>query len=272
MEHCKGLEHLMVLCIGLDAPIHLEADAMVTRAQIYQALTRAQLHAIVINEYVEKGWLEFLGLVKFSELERFEESRALAETEANAAANTLVELQHPVPESLQLSHRIPGLQWNRRMRLQCNQSNPSTKPPIPSEPPRQSKPPWQSKPCRKAGLNQKLCWTQPGQAKMCPGRAKMCPDRAKQMFRMASYQRGRVAVMATSVWDTGDNDDRIAERIKELLFDPREKAGCGKCRGFWNQASAGKENFVDARSKPIFPLSHTAQTLSKFSCVCFIAW
>ena len=55
MQNCKGLEHLMVLCIGLDAPIHLEADAMVTRAHIYQALTRAQLHAIVINEHVAKG-------------------------------------------------------------------------------------------------------------------------------------------------------------------------------------------------------------------------
>ena len=44
----------------------------------------------------------------------------------------------------------------------------------------------------------------------------------------------KVAVMATSVWDTGDNDDRIAEHIKELLFDPRQKqkAGCGV---FWGK-------------------------------------
>ena len=74
------------------------------------------------------------------------------------------------------------------------------------------------------------------------------------MSRLSQVDDG--AVMATSVWDTGDNDGRIAERIKEpeLLFDPRQKAGCG---GFWDQASAGKESFADARSEPNPKLSHT---------------
>ena len=136
MENCKGLEHLMVLCIGLDAPIHLEADAMVTRAHIYQALTRAQLHAIVINEYVEKGWLQFLGLVKFSELETFEESRAMAETEANAAANINILVKQRPPTEAQDS-RLPSEKQESAAATQPEQSK-------------------QSKPPRQAHLNQKL--------------------------------------------------------------------------------------------------------------------
>ena len=38
----------------------------------------------------------------------------------------------------------------------------------------------------------------------------------------------KVVVMATSVWDTDDNDRRIPKSIKELRFDPRcPEAGCG---------------------------------------------
>ena len=245
MENCKGLEHLMVLCIGLDAPIHLEADAMVTRAHIYQALTRAQLHAIVINEYVEKGWLEFLGLVKFSELEMFEESRALAETKANAAANTFVELQHPAPE------------------LPPTEVQDSTTPSVKQE----SVAATQSEQSK----HQAIQAIQATQVRRSQPEALLNTSRPSQVDVQGVFARERkVAVMATSVWDTGDNDDRIAELIKELLFDPRQKAGCG---GFWDQASARKENFGDARSEPIIPrVSHTAQTLSKFSCNCYIAW
>ena len=272
MEHCKGLEHLMVLCIGLDAPIHLEADAMVTRAQIYQALTRAQLHAIVINEYVEKGWLEFLGLVKFSELERFEESRALAETEANAAANTLVELQHPVPElpPTQPQDSRTSVEQESAAAMQPKQSEHQATHSIRATQAIQATLAIQATQESRSQPEALLDTARPSQDVSRPSQDVSRPSQADVQDGFVPERK--VAVMATSVWDTGDNDDRIAERIKELLFDPREKAGCGKCRGFWDQASAGKENFVDARSKPIFPLSHTAQTLSKFSCVCFIAW
>ena len=78
----------------------------------------------------------------------------------------------------------------------------------------------------------------------------------------------KVAVMATSVWDTGDNDDRIAEYIKELLFDPRQKQKC------WLRGLLGKESFAVARSKPMPPPSHTAQTLKHSQSSrarCFIA-
>ena len=205
MENCKGLEHLMVFCIGLDAPIHLEADAMVTRAHIYQALTRAQLHAIVINEYVEKGWLEFLGLVKFNELEIFEESRALAETEANAAANTLLELQHQAPElpPTEAQDSRTSVKQESAAAMQPEQSQHQATQAIQATQESRSQP--------EALLNT----SRPSQADVQGG---FVPER-------------KVAVMATSVWDTGDNDDRIAELIKELLFDPRQKAGCGGLLG-----------------------------------------
>ena len=216
MDNCKGLEHLMVLCIGLDAPIHLEANAMVTRAHIYQALTRAQLHAIVINEHVETGWLEFLGLVKFSELEMFEESRALAETEANAAADTLAELQHPVPEP-----ELPPTEAQDSSTSEKEESAAATEP-------EQSK----------HQATQAIQGTQASRSQ--PEAFASRPSQDVSRPSQADVQGGflperKVAVMATSVWDTGDNDDRIAERIKELLFDPRQKqkAGCGV---FWDQA------------------------------------
>eukprot|EP00434_Breviolum_minutum_P020760 symbB.v1.2.018312.t1/scaffold1456.1/size117650/2 len=260
MENCKGLEHLMVLCIGLDAPIHLEADAMVTRAHIYQALTRAQLHAIVINEYVQKGWLEFLGLVKFTELEMFEESRALAETEANAAANTLVELQHPVPEP-----ELPATEAQESRTSVKQESAAATQPESKHEaiPAIQATQATQATQASRSQPEALLNASRRSQDASRPSQDVPRPSQADVQGGFVPERK--VAVMATSVWDTGDNDDRIAERIKELLFDPRQKQKAG-CRVFCDQASAGKVNFAAARSKPFPALSHTAQTLSKFSC------
>ena len=220
MENCKGLEHLMVLCIGLDAPIHLETDAMATRAHIYQALTRAQLHAIVINEYVPKGWLEFLGLVKFSELEMFEESRALAETKANAAADTLVELQHPAPEP-----ELPPTEA-QESRTSVKQESAAAMQP---ESKHEAIPAIQATQATQASQASR---SQPEAFASRPSQDVSRPSQAD--VQGGFLPERKVAVMATSVWDTGDNDDRIAEYIKELLFDPRQKqkAGCGV---FWGK-------------------------------------
>ncbi|CAE7246864.1 VAC8 [Symbiodinium sp. CCMP2592] len=68
-----GLEHLIVICVGLDAPIQGEARDLVTRADLYKGLTRAQLLAVVVNEEVEDGWFAFLSNV------RYESSRQLLE-------------------------------------------------------------------------------------------------------------------------------------------------------------------------------------------------
>lgn len=89
VEHAKGLEHLFVICVALDAKVRDWQTNLIARSLIYQGITRAQLHALVVNRLLREGWLEFLGVVRFKE-EAFEEPAALAET-TNAAAAWAVE-------------------------------------------------------------------------------------------------------------------------------------------------------------------------------------
>lgn len=58
-----GLERLIVLAIGLDAVIDQSSSSstLETRSRLYRALTRAHMLAIVVNEFLLGGWLEFLG-------------------------------------------------------------------------------------------------------------------------------------------------------------------------------------------------------------------
>ena len=88
MENSKGLENLIVMCIGLDEPIGTQSETAATRARLYRGITRAQVQAIVINEHISGGWLEFLGFLKY-EPAKFEESKALEETKAEAAAQVI---------------------------------------------------------------------------------------------------------------------------------------------------------------------------------------
>ncbi|CAE7246880.1 VAC8 [Symbiodinium sp. CCMP2592] len=71
-----GLEHLIVVCVGLDAPIQGEARDLVTRADLYKGLTRAQLLAVVVNEEVEDGWFSFLSNVRYEGKKQSEEEAA----------------------------------------------------------------------------------------------------------------------------------------------------------------------------------------------------
>lgn len=69
IESARGLEMMMVICAGLDEPIS-EAGSMetlVTRARIYQGITRAQLMTVIVDRFVPGGWLEFLQTLKFKE-------------------------------------------------------------------------------------------------------------------------------------------------------------------------------------------------------------
>ncbi|CAJ1364130.1 unnamed protein product, partial [Effrenium voratum] len=84
VTNAKGLEQLFIIAIGLDTKVSHPASNLITRALLYQAITRAQLQALVVNHLVRGGWLEFLGLLKFQEAV-FEESAALAETSDAAA-------------------------------------------------------------------------------------------------------------------------------------------------------------------------------------------
>ena len=88
VENCKGLEQLIIICIGLDEKLGNPKTNSETRASIYQAITRAQLQAVVVNQRLRGGWFEFLGLVRFKD-EIFDESSAMAETSTQAAAQSI---------------------------------------------------------------------------------------------------------------------------------------------------------------------------------------
>eukprot|EP00435_Cladocopium_sp_Y103_P053340 s3524_g17.t1 len=98
MENSKGLENLIVMCIGLDEPMGTtQSEAAATRARLYRGITRAQVQAIVINEHIPGGWLEFLCFLKF-ELVKFQESKAFQETKAEAAAQVVAGRPGSYPE------------------------------------------------------------------------------------------------------------------------------------------------------------------------------
>ena len=50
-----GLERLIVLGVGLDAPI--AGGAMGQRSIFYRAITRAQMQVVIVDEFCEGGWL-----------------------------------------------------------------------------------------------------------------------------------------------------------------------------------------------------------------------
>jgi hypothetical protein len=64
-----GLERLIVFAVGLDVAIAQSSSSadLETRSQLYRALTRSHMLAVVINEVLQGGWLEFLGMVKLEE-------------------------------------------------------------------------------------------------------------------------------------------------------------------------------------------------------------
>ena len=66
---------MVSISVGLDEKIADtdRADPLLTRARIYQGITRAQLMAIVIDRMVEGGWFQFLATLKFSNQEFMEE-------------------------------------------------------------------------------------------------------------------------------------------------------------------------------------------------------
>ncbi|CAE7246869.1 PUB12 [Symbiodinium sp. CCMP2592] len=81
-----GLEHLIVICVGLDAPIQGEARDLVTRADLYKGLTRAQLLAVVVSEEVEDGWFSFLSSVRYEDGNKQSKEEAPSKYQSHAAA------------------------------------------------------------------------------------------------------------------------------------------------------------------------------------------
>ena len=87
VEQFDGLERLIVIAIGLDAPIDYSEGTLKTRSRLYRALTRAHMMALVVNEKLPGGWLEFLGNVKFDGLDASAyDAEAQESMQTNAAA------------------------------------------------------------------------------------------------------------------------------------------------------------------------------------------
>ena len=88
VEKAKGLEKLFVFCVALDKKLGSQKINCETRASIYQALTRAQLQVVVVNQRLQGGWFEFLGRVKFKN-DVFDEASAMDETTTQAASRSI---------------------------------------------------------------------------------------------------------------------------------------------------------------------------------------
>lgn len=64
-QQLRGLERLIVVAVGLDAR-HDAHTTLNVRLQLYTAITRAQLEAVVVNEFISGGLLDFLGQVELA--------------------------------------------------------------------------------------------------------------------------------------------------------------------------------------------------------------
>ena len=182
IDNSKGLESLIVICVGLDARIvGTQAETAATRARLYRGITRAQVQCIVVNEYLRGGWLEFLGLLRFEE-ETFVESVGMNEVSAEAAAS-VVTTRPEEREQLETSKDIPG---------EREADHPKSTEVVQSA--------------------VKLLTTE---VKDQGQPASDVPEKTQ------TSMAGSVTTTTTSVWDTGENDTSIPSQIEKLSFDPR---------------------------------------------------
>ena len=71
---------------SLDAPLNLgnAEDVLQTRSQLYRALTRAHMVAVVVNASVPGGWLEWLNTVQLKHNSVFDREAELTRLRADA--------------------------------------------------------------------------------------------------------------------------------------------------------------------------------------------
>jgi hypothetical protein len=64
-----GMERLIVFAVGLDVSVDDRDAKEASCSQIYRALTRAHMFAVVVQEHVPSGWLEFLSVVEHHDVQ-----------------------------------------------------------------------------------------------------------------------------------------------------------------------------------------------------------
>ena len=101
ISNFDGLERLIVIAVGLDAPLDQGSeDVLETRSRLYRALTRAHMLAMVVNEAVRGGWLEWLNLIKLKE-GKFDREAELARMKADAAEAEVKRRLEAIDKALQ---------------------------------------------------------------------------------------------------------------------------------------------------------------------------
>jgi hypothetical protein len=102
LESFDGLERLIVIPVGLDAPLDDKAeDVLETRSRLYRALTRAHMMALVVNEAVKGGWLEWLKVVRLQKDALFDRAAEMARQQANAAERVVSMRVNEIQAALQ---------------------------------------------------------------------------------------------------------------------------------------------------------------------------
>ena len=100
LSNFDGLERLIVIAVGLDAK--LDEDVLETRSRLYRALTRAHMLALVVNENVRGGWLEWLNRVKLDRQAAFDLHAERARQNADAAQSVVRKRLQEIQQALQV--------------------------------------------------------------------------------------------------------------------------------------------------------------------------
>ena len=182
-----GLEQLIVVCIGLDAPICGAARDLATRAGLYKGITRAQLKAIVVNAHVPNGWFEFLSSVRFSEQGLSEEEAS--KYKSHAAIKICQEAKDDIGRAKQQEPSVEAKQPSRQTDSKEEHSDVGRPQPE----------------TRSASTADKK--TDPGMSQ--PETENIAPEREKTPQH------------ASSVWDTRNNT--VPVHAQKPMFDPLAK-------------------------------------------------
>lgn len=94
LSNFDGLERLMVMGVGLDAPLEIDTgDLLETRSRMYRAVTRSHMLAIVVNESIRGGMLEWLNTVKLTQDSAYDREGEVARQKTDAVDKLVMQKQ-----------------------------------------------------------------------------------------------------------------------------------------------------------------------------------
>jgi hypothetical protein len=118
LENFDGLERLIVIGVSLDAPLNEGAEDMLeTRSRLYRALTRAHMMALVVNETVPGGWLEWLNTVRLKADAKFNRKAEMERLKADAAELVVAKRVEEVKAGLKAALQKHKLEAQKSFKL-----------------------------------------------------------------------------------------------------------------------------------------------------------